>query len=586
MKNKQKPSNIKYVLMMRILLIMTIVVIVNEMLFRFSVLEVIQWVFYHPLLFVMNIAFLVGHTALLILLFRRVYGAIWFVGITALILGVINANKASIRSVPLIPQDFALIRELWVLLPEFFSPLWVFLVVLSIPLGYGIFILMKKLVGNHGSIFIKRSMAILLVVSLVILAIGQVLYTKDLDPWKTGIIYSMSNFTRPEPEVEDPEIEEEAESFLDEVENDMDHRPSRVKPNVIILMSEAFWDVNRLNVDFSVNPVEHFQELQSEGVTGEIYVPVFGGGTANTEFEVLTGLTLKNYPADYHIVYRENIKDKTESLASIFSDEGYRSIAIHPYYPWYYQRDEVFRYFGFEEFISIENMVEAQEYGPFISDEYVTDLLIEQLEKTEKPLFLFSVTMQNHGPYNEEREEPWLNIEGDLDENLMSILRTYSQGLYYSDQELKRLVEYLDQHDEPTLLLFFGDHLPMLGNNYGVYRQLNYIGEETQEELQGDLRLRTVPYVLWANYPMEHREIPLMNASYLAPLILEKAKQPLPTHMQGIRNLYERMPFFKRDYGMTAEGTLYEHTSDEYQEVLTIYRMINERVINQGWEIE
>ena len=586
----------KYLL--KISLIMIVPILLSEYLFRTEIASVVKWLMNNPFMFILNLTVLVGLTLFFAFLFRRLDVSVWFILMFSIILGVVNANKFSLRSVPFMLSDFFLFRELWVLLPEMLSPTWVLLTIAAIPVCIGVFLLIRKWFGVVPFKEIKKHVMISFLFCLSLIMVGQNIYAESHSPWELGFIYSLpraiGNHEEKNPvgweeieqevfpEGERPTEEEEKNKVKEENKIKEENPVKEENPNVIIIMSESFWDINKLEVDFSKNPIAYFDSLKEESIHGDLYVPVFGGGTANTEFEVLTGLTMKNYPNDWHMVYREEIDYPLSSLASIFREAGYKTHAFHPYHSWYYERNEVYPKLGFEESIFMEDMEDADTHGPFISDEYVTDELIKLLESTKEPVFNFTVTMQNHGPYNEARNPSIIDLDTNLEESQENMLKIYGEGLYYSDQALKKLVEYLRESDEPTLLLFFGDHLPMLGENYGIYRELGYLGEETPEELQDDLRLYTVPYVLWSNYDRKSEEKPLQNASYLTPLILEEVGRQKPLYLEAVSSIQERAPLILNSYLKDQEGVRYDRGTDEYQEIVSLYQNIRDQLVYEA----
>lgn len=563
-------------------LLMSLPILFSEYLFRTTVTEVFHWILGNPLIFLVNLTLLVGLAVLFGFCFRKLYRGVWFVLVGSIILGIVNGNKINLRSVPFEPEDVFLVREFFVLTPNLITPLSIGVILLGPPVLYGLFRLIKRWFGESPYENLKVAAISALGVCLGVLLLGQGLYAEAYGPWELGFIYSLPRAVvdeEPDPSMEWDDLEER---LMKEAEEDQDTKKvGKQDPNVIIFMSEAFWDVNLLDADFSPNPIEHFEDLRQESIHGEIYVPVFGGGTANTEFEVLTGMSLKTYPADWHIVYRNDIYEPMPSLASIFRDEGYRTEALHPYHGWYYRRDEVFPYMGFNNFTALEDMDDPPTLGPFVSDDYLTDRLIEQIEESEQPLFNYTLTMQNHAPYHEQRNEPIIDFDHSLNQRQETMLQTYADGLYYSDQALKRLVEYLRDSDEPTLLLFYGDHLPMFGNNYDLYREMGLVGDETLEELKDDLRLHTVPYILWANYPLENEEMPLQNATALTPLVLEQAGMEKPKHLQLVEEIHDRAPLIQSRHFTDSEGNRYDQESEEYQELIEMYRSLRNRIMNK-----
>ncbi len=574
----------KYLL--KISLIMILPVLLSEYLFRTDIASVVTWLINNPFIFILNLTVLVGLTLFFVFLFRRLDVSVWFILMFSIILGVVNANKFSLRSVPFMLNDFFLFRELWVLMPEILTPSWILLTIAAFPVCIGMFLLIRKWIGAVPFRDIKKHVIISFAFCLGLIMVGQSIYAESHSPWELGFIYSLPRAIGNHQEKHPVGWEEiEQEVFPEgELPQEKTHRKTvkEADPNVIIIMSESFWDINALNVNFSENPIGYFDSLKQESIHGELYVPVFGGGTANTEFEVLTGLTMKNYPNDWHMVFREEIDYRLPSLASIFQEAGYKTHALHPYHSWYYERKEVYPRLGFKESVFMEDMEGADTLGPFISDEYVTDQLIKLLESTTEPVFNFTVTMQNHGPYNEARNPSVIDFNTNLEESQETMLKVYAEGLYYSDQALKKLVEYLRDSDEPTVLVFFGDHLPMLGENYGIYRDLGFLGEETPEELQDDLRLYTVPYIIWSNYEQREIEKPLMNASYLTPVILDTIGKEKPLYLEAVSRIHERAPVILNSYLKDSKGRRFDWDTDAYQEVLSLYRSIRDQLVYEG----
>ncbi len=564
-------------------LLMSIPIIFSEYLFRTGITEVLQWIIGNPIIFLVNLILLMGLSIFFGFCFGKLYRGVFFILVGSMILGIINGNKINLRSVPFQPKDIFLVREFFALTPNLITPLSLSVIILGGPVLFGLYRLIKKWFGEQPYQNMKISALSVLGLCLGGLLLGQGLYAEAYGPWELGFIYSLPRSAvdaDPDASMEWGDLEER---LMDENASEKDQNASRLKdrdPNVIIFMSEAFWDVNLLDGDFSPNPIQNFENLREESIHGEVYVPVFGGGTANTEFEVLTGISLKTYSADWHIVYRNEIYGPVPSLASIFKEEGYRTEALHPYHHWYYRRDEVFPHLGFDNFTALKDLDDPQTLGPFVSDDYLTDVLINQLEESEEPIFNYTLTMQNHAPFHEQRNEPVIDFDHNLNARQASMLQTYADGLHYSDQALKRLVNYLRESDEPTLLLFFGDHLPMFGNNFDLYREMGYVGDETLEELQDDLRLHTVPYILWANYSLEEEELPLQNATSLPLLVLEQAGVEKPLHLQLVEEIHDRAPLIQNNHYTDADGNRYKRESEEYQEIIEMYRALRNQLLD------
>lgn len=557
------------------------IVFVNEWLFRLSPIATLEWLTQRPFLFLLNIATLVAITTLIAFLTKKVHFAIWFVLLIGLILGAANANKFSLRSIPLVFEDLFLLKEIWVLLPKLLNLQTLILVILAIPIVYFSYKLTKKCFGGvHWNDF-KKPFTAAFLISALCLGAGQLAFTNDLDAWEVGFIYSLSNGTRKAPEVQ-PEIEHKASQLSQEPVEMPEPNALNQKPNVIVIMSESFWDVRKLGVSFSENPLDKWDQLIKESAYGNLYVPVFGGGTSNSEYEVITGMSLKAYPYDWYMVYREEITSPHPSLAYEYAKAGYKTIAVHPYYPWYYRRHEVYPLLGFSEFLSLdafqqESSTEESEDEEiaFISDAEVLNKILGLIESESSPIMVHSVTMQNHGPYDDNRFPVGVEILTPLSDDAKTHITTYARGIQLSQNALYDFIQSLKQMEEPTLVLYFGDHLPMMGNNYSYYRETGYLNDDDEpQRLKDDLRMTTTPFLLWANYPIPTGEMPTQNASYMAPEVLLQSGISLSPYFKSVQQIREKAPLLLREYLVDGEGQLKNQYTEYYQEIKTLYQSL------------
>ena len=245
-------------------------------------------------------------------------------------------------------------------------------------------------------------------------------------------------------------------------------------PHIIMVMGESFSDLSENeHLDFSnySDPMENIKRLASSenSLYGHIIVPNFGGGTSNTEFDVLTG-----YPTRYLVndgISYNYIRSNLDAIPSRLRDAGYSTLAIHPGFSWFYNRLNVYNYMGFDNFIHLTSFQGEEKYkGGYIADKYLTDSIIENFEshvsENDSPLFNFCVTIQNHGPYDEKYNEVEKMFDCDikLTETEQILLNSYFMGIRDNDYEIGRLADYFSNCDEPVVLVFFGDHLPGFSN--------------------------------------------------------------------------------------------------------------------------
>jgi len=315
------------------------------------------------------------------------------------------------------------------------------------------------------------------------------------------------------------------------------------KPNIVVIMSESYWDITKLNgIKFSKDIAENVHLYQK----GELAPPAIGGGTANTEFEALTGLSM-SFMSPGIIAYNAYLRTETPSLASIFNSNGYNTTAIHPNYGWFYNRDKVYNYFGFNTFLDVASFdLETQTKGPHISDDALVNKVLDTINSSDKPSFVFAVSMENHDPYPDKYDTLDVTIESDtLNASQKDIVSGYAQGLYDADQSLGKLIAALSKSKKPTLLYFFGDHAPRLGSLEDYYKIYDKLG--TKEKLEkekglGELKYYTTPLVTWSNYK-EMRTYPsVISPSHVGYEILKDARVKYPNYFNILPQLETTFP--------------------------------------------
>ncbi len=304
------------------------------------------------------------------------------------------------------------------------------------------------------------------------------------------------------------------------------------RPNIILIMNEAFSDLSVLG-DFETTE-EYLPYLNSvkndETFTeGKLYMSVLGGRTVNSEFEVLTGNSMR-FLSDSYLPYSQNVKKPMPSMVSELKALGYQTIAIHPNQPIAYDREGVYNNFGFDEFIHQGRFQEFDLAGEnFLSDEKDYAELIYQYEhrNTDAPLFLFNVTIQNHSPCwtPDERTMHFKTING-WESDYSGIYgeeESYLAKIRRSDEAFKNLVEYFSKVDEPTIICMFGDHQPLCTDAF--YEEL--LGGKGLSDEEIMQRKYQVPYVIWSNYGLNLTDKGDFSANYLGAVLLEEAGLPL-----------------------------------------------------------
>lgn len=334
---------------------------------------------------------------------------------------------------------------------------------------------------------------------------------------------------------------EEIQKKYTSLQGEGEQSASTENPNVIVIMNEAFSDLSVIR-EFETNEdyLPYFRSLTENAIKGQMVASIKGGGTCNTEFEFLTSSSQAFLPASC-LPYQQYIHSDMPSMASIMKTQGYQALAIHPYYATGWRRSTVYPLLGFEEFHSLEDFPSYAQKGRLrlVTDYANYQYLIKQFEEKEKdsPLFIFNVTMQNHSGYssdynfadritlNEYDSEEYLNAE------------VYLSLMKQSDSAFKYLIEYFEQVEEPTIIVMFGDHQPGDMNDF-----LDALSSDLSDSLEDLSKLYVVPYIIWANYELEEKEMEYISANYLSSVVMELAGIQLPVYNSFLLQLREEFP--------------------------------------------
>lgn len=310
-------------------------------------------------------------------------------------------------------------------------------------------------------------------------------------------------------------------------------------PNIIVIMNEAFSDPAILG-DFSTNedymPFVHdmLDQRINNAVSGNLNVSVLGGNTANTEFEFLTGNTMAFLPQG-SVAYQQYVKHDLPSLASHLKSLGYDTIAMHPYNSTGWNRNTVYPMLGFDTSYFIRDWDNPEKIRKYVSDQACYDKIISLYEEKDEnhPFFVFNVTMQNHSSYSEDFDnfKPDITVDGINSKSLTN----YLSLLKRSDSAIQNLVDYFSNQEEPTIIVFFGDHQP---TNSVVNPILKLNGKSTENLSPEDEAARyKVPFFIWANYDITNESDVEISANFLSTKLLETAGLPLYDYTNYLKDL-------------------------------------------------
>lgn len=290
--------------------------------------------------------------------------------------------------------------------------------------------------------------------------------------------------------------------------------PSGTQPDIIIIQSESLFDPARLTKAPINTYLPNFHRLAKRGLSGELKVPTYAGGTIRTEFEVLTGLALAFFPGVQY-PYFEIADRPIPGIVRTLSRQGYQTTAIHPNTGVFWNRNQAYQQLGFDRFVDINAFSKDDEVGLFTGDAALTDHVLAQLAHDGPPQLVFAVTMENHGPFDwrpglDAKRLADLTTPPGLNESGEYWMRNYLYMLDDADQELGRLADALQKRKRRTVLLFYGDHLPGLAP---VFQQIGFAdgqGPKTQP----------VPWLLLDNRRNLSGHGPMDTSAWLLPSIL------------------------------------------------------------------
>ena len=277
-----------------------------------------------------------------------------------------------------------------------------------------------------------------------------------------------------------------------------------IQPDIVVILSESLWDPTQLpDVSFSRDPLSHLHTLQKEGTSLKFLTPGFGGMTANTEFELLTGFSLSFFEEGIVPYVEPTLTRPQPSIVRFFATQGYHTLAIHNFDRSFWHRQHVYARLGFQQFDGAEVFENSAIRGDHIADAALGDRIISELKQANTPTFLMGITMQNHGPYRPDRYDNFdVQVSSSrLDTTQLANLQTYTQGVYDTDAMLGKLTDFLRQRQRPTVLLYFGDHLPQISKGFDVLKNTGLV---TGEQSPADrLVLHSTPALFWSNYPLK-----------------------------------------------------------------------------------
>lgn len=359
-----------------------------------------------------------------------------------------------------------------------------------------------------------------------------------------------------------------------------------VKPDIIVIQSESFTDPTLIGMEnFSEDPLPYFHSLQQSANSFNISVPSFCGGTANSEFEVVTGMSTIFYPSDA-TVYANYMTKPSVSIGSILRKDGYTSTLLHPFHSTFYSRDNAYKLLGFDKFYGLEYLSNTKavttdtRYWDAIS-EYMSDSMLygdvlKELDGGSGNQFVMAVTMQNHTPFAVPKgfEESVSYTGGRItSEVTLAKYNTYLTNLKASDEALRDFIAALSERDRPTILLFYGDHYPKINQDGNAYASIGLVTDLTSP--LNDYLTHQTPAFIWSNYKDVGKTDHVVDASLVSAKLLALTGVEVPNYMK-VNSYLEGLGVNSMSNAYLVMGNqFYEPGTEVYKRIYDLYSILN-----------
>jgi phosphoglycerol transferase MdoB-like AlkP superfamily enzyme len=523
--------------------------------------------------------------------------------ITAL-LGAVNATKLDLRNDPLVPSDIVFLGQ-----PGFLFDMvsksklltgavgLVALVLLAWGFGWLVarfFPVLTKTLPRRGVIAVRLTRVVVALICLGLLVVANN-FNEHNNPWRSafdstglrwrawdqrvnfqrngfvaGMLYNTHVTAMAEPKgYSKASVMAIAKRYQAEAAAMNQGRTASIdNTNVVIILSESFSNPGWLKtVKFPRDLIPKTTAAMQHTLSGKMLAPGFGSGTANTEYELLTGQSLSQLSPQLSVPYEQLVSHYKDypSAVSYFLAHGHDAVAIHPFSPRMYSRTQVFKTFGFSKFITKDTMkYKARGGGRFIDDQSAYDEVLHQIDTHTKPVLAHLITMQNHMPFGGQYTDPIRPTSG-LQGKYANLAGQYARGISRTDDALANLFAKLKKSKEPTAVIFYGDHLPPQ-----VYPQ-------SLVEREGLLRAHQTPFLIWSNRTaLKHTALPTTSPIQFMPKLFNALNVPIPPWYALLDDLDKQIPAMDTGIMVNPQDKRVKASqlTPEAKKALSDYRMI------------
>ena len=547
-----------------IVLLFLIAIAINfviELLARHSLILTLQFLFGHPVVYFCNV-FIIFAVISLAMFFRRRVFATCMLSMLWLLLGVINGVILLNRMTPFTVKDLSNLGDGLSIVSNYFSvKTMIIAVVVAAAVVFGVILLFRKLPKMKEKVRFRRAIAVVMILWIGTFGLicgamkvgtldtffGNLAYAyRDNGvPYSFIVTWVRTGIVKPK----DYSAEKVQNVFSKgELGEDKIYTPGKddntdvkKKPNIIYLQLESFIDPTEVkSVKFSKDPVPNYRKLMKEYSSGYLTVPAVGAGTANVEFEVMTGMSVKFFgPGEYPY---KSIRKKTVCEAAPYDMKtmGYSTHAIHNHRGAFYYRNKVFANMGFDTFTCLEymnNVVKTPKN--WAKDGILTEQILDALNSTKGSDYIYTISVQGHGKYPTEQvlENPAITVTKAESDTQRWQYEYYANQVYEMDLFVKELTDILKNYDEDVILVMYGDHLPAL--------------DMTEDDMKNGSLYQT-EYIIWNNFGMEKDDMNISTYQLNAEVLKRLGMSPgvMPKYHQnysGSANYLENLEMLSYD---------------------------------------
>ena len=469
-----------------------------------------QFLIDEPIVFLYN-TLIIFATLVIASVFKRRLFVFTIVSLFWLVIGIVNGVILTQRMTPFTVKDLSILDDGITIVSNYMSTFQIVMAAIGVAVAIGLLVLLFiKGPKKKERVKWKRNLiGVLLVLAVTFGATSIMIKTGKIETFfgnlayayrDYGVVYCFTNtwlntgISKPDNYSQDrmldifsdEELGDDNAMLLTQKDEDEEH------PNIIFLQLESFIDPSNItSIETSKEACPNFRNLVNNYPSGQLTVPACGAGTANVEFEVMTGISAKFFgPGEYP--YKSVLKEKTmETLGYDLKSLGYSTHAIHNHRAVFYNRNTVFANIGLDTFTSIEYMSDVEKTPKnWAKDNILTESMLDALNSTESRDMIYTISVQGHGKYPSEQviQNPEITVTSAPSEELKWKFEYYVNQVHEMDNFIGQLTEALSNYDEPVVLVMYGDHIPAIDMTEDDLASRNLYGTE---------------YVIWSNFGLD-----------------------------------------------------------------------------------